>query len=87
MNVLDFCVKIYNEITKRLKSDNVKFQPQKDQIYVELALRYEVQTFKDFLQKILDMVDHFPQNLIMIGTKKFKQGSEWFAHKGKYYDY
>ena len=71
MSVLDFCVKINNEIMKRLNSDNVKFQPQKDKINVELALGYEVRILKDFSPKILDMLNHSSRVLFITKTKSF----------------
>ena len=72
MNILDFCFKINNEIVKRLNSDNVKFQPQKDKIIIELALGYEVRILKDFSPKILGMLDHSSRDLIITETKNFK---------------
>lgn len=72
MNVLDFCDKVNDGISRHLKNNGVKFQPQKDKVTVELSPGCEVHILKEFSPKLLVMFHNPGQNLIVTDTKTLK---------------
>lgn len=75
MNILEFCTKVNNEIIKHLKNENVKFQPQKDRVYIEIATGHEVHIPIESSPKMLAMLHYSAQNLNLTETKSFKYKS------------